>query len=142
MHIELSTASKRSPLEILDLQVSSQRTLGKSAIALQFLCRGGRTLNHLHIPTLSWFDANQLQKFSQKLSALHAFDTHWVDLPDAGLRLTGSAQRGTTGRTIRIEPLAASGNSFSPFTIQASHHDVKAYAGKLYSRLWEFFTKG
>ncbi|GAB4033742.1 hypothetical protein [Spirosoma gilvum] len=146
MNIELSTSSERSPLEVLDLQVSAQRTTGPSLLSLRFLCRSGRFTDHLHIPTLSWFDASQLERFSQQLAAAEYPDTCQVELLDAGVRLTGSVRRlagvWTTGRTVRIEALKTSANPFSPFTIHASHRDVKKYAGKLYQQLWELFTKG
>ena len=110
-------------------------------MSLRFLCRDGRDTNHLHIPTLSWFEAHQLQNFFQNLSLVKHPDIHSVDLSNAGLRLTGSADRRTAGRSIRIEPLGAPVRSFSPFTVHVSYHDMKAYTGKLYNRLWEFFTK-
>ena len=146
MNIELTTASETAPLEVLDLQVSARRTAGKSILSVRFLCRSERYANHLHMPTLSWFDANQLQRFSQELATAQHPEISQVDLVDAGLRLTGSvrrlAGRWTTGRTIQIEPLPSSATQFLPFTIHASYVDVKTYAGKLYNRLWELFTKG
>ncbi len=146
MNIELTTSSETAPLEVLDLQVSSRRTSGKSVVSVKFLCRSDRYTNHLHIPTLSWFDANQLQRFSQEVATAQYPQISQTDLPDVGLRLTGSVRRlsdkWTTSRTIQIEPLPSSKTQFVPFTIHASHHDVKTYAGKLYNRLWELFTKG
>ncbi|WP_080055974.1 hypothetical protein [Spirosoma aerolatum] len=145
MNIEFATSSERSPLEVLDVQVSAQRSSGPSLLSLRFLCRSDR-FTDVHIPTLSWFDASQLERFSQQVSATEYPETCQVDLLDAGVRLTGSVRRlagvWTTGRTIRIEPLETAVNSFSPFTIHASHRDVKKYAGKLYQQLWELFTKG
>ena len=146
MNIELITAYETAPLEVLDLQVSTRPSPGKSLLTVQFLCRNERYANHLYMPTLSWFDANQLQRFSQELATAQHPETYQVDLVDAGLRLTGSmrrlAGRWTTGRTVRIEPLPSSAKQFSPFSIHASHRDVKTYAGKLYNRLWELFTRG
>ena len=146
MNIELATASETAPLEVLDLQVSTRRTTGRSLLSVRFLCHSDRYANHLHMPTLTWFDASQLQQFSQALATAHHPDTCQTDLPDAGLRLTGSvrrlAGRWTTGRTIRVEPMASADAQFVPFTIHASHLDVKTYAGKLYNRLWEVFTRG
>ncbi|GAB4045283.1 hypothetical protein [Spirosoma litoris] len=146
MNIELSTSIDKSPLEVLDLQVTSRRASGKSILSLRFLCNNDRHTNHLQIPELTWFDASQLQNFSQNLATAQYPETYQVDLLDAGVRLTGSvrqlAGRWTTGRTVRIEPLASSASQFAPFTIHASHLDVKTYAGKLYHRLWELFTKG
>ncbi|MFD2934044.1 hypothetical protein [Spirosoma flavum] len=146
MNIELTTASETAPLEVLDLHVSARRNAGKSLLSVRFLCRSDRYANHLHMPTLSWFDANQLQRFSSELAAAQYPDISQIDLLDAGLRLTGSVRRlagkWTTGRTVRIEPLPSSATQFIPFTIHASNHDVKTYASKLNSRLWELFTKG
>ena len=145
MNIELITASETAPLEVLDLQVLAPAT-GKSPLSVRFLCNTDRYANHLHIPELSWFDANQLQRFSQELATAHHSMICQADLIDAGLRLTGSvrrlAGRWTTGRTIRIEPLLSSAAQFAPFTIYASYPDVKTYAAKLYNRLWEVFTRG
>ncbi|WP_461129048.1 hypothetical protein [Spirosoma aerophilum] len=144
MNIELSTSSQRSPLEVIDVQVSSRRKAGKSLLSLRFLCSNNRLLNHLHMPELSWYDAHQLQRFSRELAVAQYPEISQVDLIDAGLRLTGTVRRlagkWTTGRTIHIEPLPSSATQFVPFTIHASHHDVKTYAGKLYNRLWELFT--
>lgn len=146
MNIELSTASKTSPLEVIDLHVSARRTAGKSLLSVRFLCRDERNQNHLHLPELSWFDANQLQRFSQELAHTQYPMISQTNLIDAGVRLTGSVRRlagtWTTGRTIRIEPLSTASYQFTPFTIHASLHDVKTYAGKLYNRLWELFTRG
>lgn len=146
MNIELATASETAPLEVLDLQVSARPATGKSLLLLRFLFRSERHTNHLHLPNLTWFEANQLQRFSENLAATHYPESCQLDLPDAGLRLTGSvrrlAGRWTTGRTVRIEPLPSSANQFLPFTIHASHTDIKTYAGKLQNRLWEVFTRG
>jgi hypothetical protein len=146
MNIELATASETEPLEVLDLQVLAGPASGKSFLSLRFLLRNDRKTNHLQIPTLTWFDASQLQRFSQELAVAKYPEICQVDLIDAGLRLTGSvrrlAGRWTTGRTVQIEPLTASANQFASFTIHASHKDVKTYAGKLNNRLWEVFTRG
>ena len=146
MNIELATASETAPLEVLDLQVSTRPTTGRSLLSVRFLCHSDRYANHLHMPTLTWFDASRLQQFSQALATAQHPDTCQIDLIDAGLRLTGSvrrlAGRWTTGRTIRVEPVASADVQFTPFTIHASHLDVKTYAGKLSNRLWEVFTRG
>ncbi|GAB3639557.1 hypothetical protein [Spirosoma arcticum] len=146
MNIELSTASETAPLEILDLQVSTRRVTGRSVLSVRFLCQSDQYASHLHIPTLTWFDASRLQQFSQTLATSQYPETCQVDLIDAELRLTGSvrrlAGRWTTGRTIRVEPLPSASAQFLAFTIHASHSDVKTYAGKLYNRLWEVFTRG
>ncbi|MCK8493433.1 hypothetical protein M0L20_16315 [Spirosoma sp. RP8] len=146
MNIEVATAFETAPLEVLDLQVVPKTATGKSLLSLRLLLRKDRKTNLLHIPTLSWFDASKLQRFSQELASAHYPETCQVDLTDAGIRLTGSvrrlAGRWTTGRTVRIEPLSSSATSFAAFTIHASHHDITSYAGKLYNRLWEVFTRG
>ena len=146
MSIELTTASQTAPLEVIDLQVTARPTSGRSLLSVRFLCREGRRDNHLSMPPLSWFDAGLMQRFSQELAAAQYPETVQTDLIDAGMRLTGSvrriAGRWTTGRTIHIEPLPSSSIQFTPFTIHASHLDVKTYAGKLYNRLWEVFTRG
>jgi hypothetical protein len=146
MNIELSTASETAPLEILDLQVSSRRVTGRSVLSVRFLCQSDQYAKHLHIPTLTWFDASRLQQFSQTLATSQYPETCQVDLIDAELRLTGSvrrlAGRWTTGRTIRVEPLPSASDQFLAFTIYASHSDVETYARKLYNRLWEVFTRG
>ncbi|ADB38504.1 hypothetical protein [Spirosoma linguale] len=145
MNIELTTASETAPLEVLDLQVSSLRTAGKSLLSVKLLCRSERYAKHLQMPSLSWFDASQLQRFSQELATAQYPETSRIDLLDAGIRLTGSVRRlagmWTAGRTIRIEPLPSSATQFTPFTIHASPNDIKTYASTLYSRLWELFTK-
>ncbi|GAB3893394.1 hypothetical protein [Spirosoma agri] len=146
MNIEFSTASDIAPLEVLDLQVTTGPASGKSRLSLSLLLRNERSTNHLHIPTLSWFDANQLQRFSKELAVAQYPETCEVELIDAGIRLSGSvrrlAGRWTTGRTIRIEPLPSSANQFAVFTIHTSNTDIKTYAGKLNNRLWEVFTRG
>lgn len=146
MNIEFTTASERSPLEVLDLNVTSRPVAGRSSILVRFLCRKGVQDNHLKMPPLSWFDASQLQRFSQELATARHPETVQIDLVDAGIRLTGSVRRvaghWTTGRTIRIEPLPNASTLFAPFTIHASHLDVRTYSRKLYNRLWEVFTRG
>ena len=146
MNIELATSYETAPLEVLDLPVSTRRTTGRSLLSLRFLCHSDRYANHLHLPTLTWYDASQLQQFSQALAICHYPDTCQTDLVDAGLRLTGSvrrlAGRWTTGRTIRVESMPAAEHQFAPFTIHASHLDVKTYATRLYNQLWEVFTRG
>lgn len=146
MNIELATASKTAPLEVLDLQISSRPSAGRSLLSVRFLCRNEAYANHLHMPTLSWYDASRLQQFSQELAVARFPETCQADLIEAGLRLTGSvrrlAGRWTTGRTIKVEPLPSATTQFAPFTIHASHLDVTTYAQKLYNRLWEVFTRG
>ena len=145
MNIELSTASETAPLEVLDLQISTRWATGRSLLSVCFLCHSDGYADHLHIPSLTWFDASHLQQFSQTLATILHPETCQTDLVDAGLRLTGSvhrlAGRWTTGRTIRVEPTPTADVQFAPFTIYASHFDVKTYAAKLYNRLWEVFTR-
>lgn len=145
MNIELATSFETAPVEVLDVQVSTRRTMGRSLLSLRFLCHTDQYDRHLHIPTLTWFDASRLQQFSQELATTHHPEMCQADLIDAGLRLNGSvrrlAGRWTTGRTIRVEPLPSADRQFSPFTIHASHLDVKTYAAKLYNQLWEVFTR-
>lgn len=146
MNIELATESETAPLEVLDLQVLARRGNDRSLLSVRFLCHSDQYANHLHMPTLTWFDASRLQQFSQALATAQHPETCRTDLTDAGLRLTGSvrrlAGRWTTGRTIHIEPTPGADAQFSPFTIHASHLDVTTYARKLYNRLWEAFTRG
>ncbi|QJW90626.1 hypothetical protein HNV11_15160 [Spirosoma taeanense] len=146
MSIELSTATETAPIEILDFQITTRQSAGSLLLSLCFLCRKDRQDNQLKLPPLSWFDASQIQQFSQQLAAAQHPETVEIDLIDAGVRLTGSVRRiaghWNNGRTIRIEPLPSALKSFAPFTIQASNSDLKSYAGKLYSRLWEVFTRG
>lgn len=143
MNIELATTTETEPLEILDLQVTTRRSAGRSLLSMRFLLREGPH-DHLSLPTLSWFDAGQLQRFTQALANAQYPEIVEMDLIDAGLRLTGSvrrvAGRWTTGCSIRVEPMSA--RPFVPFTIYASRTDLKTYAGKLYNRLWEVFTRG
>ena len=146
MNIELATESETAPLEILDLQVLTRRGTDRSLLSVRFLCHSDRYADHLHMPTLTWFDASRLQQFLQALATAQHPETCRIDLTDAGLRLTGSVRRlaglWTTGRTIRVEPTPGADAQFSPFTIHASHLDVTTYAGKLHNRLWEVFTRG
>lgn len=146
MSIELATASETAPLEVIDLQVTTRPVAGRSLLSVRFLCQGARQDNRLNMPPLSWFDAGQMQRFSQELATAHYPDVVQTDLVDAGVQLTGSvrrvAGRWTTGRSIQVKPLPSAPNQFTPFTIYASHLDVKTYAGKLYNRLWEVFTRG
>ncbi|GAB3570840.1 hypothetical protein GCM10027578_27860 [Spirosoma luteolum] len=146
MTIEVTTDSQTAPFEVLDLQVSTPRVLGSLRLSIDFLYRSGRANRHLNIPSLTWFDASQLQRFSQELAVAQYPENCQVDLIDAGIRLTGSvrrlAGRWTTGRTVFIEPLDSALLPFTPFTIHASLADVTTYSKKLYTRLWEVFTRG
>lgn len=145
MNIELATTTETEPLEILDLEVTTRRSAGRSLLSMRFLLREGPH-DFLNLPTLSWFDAGQIQRFTRELASAQYPEIVAIDLIDAGLRLTGSVQRiagrWTTGRSIRVEPLPERLRSFVPFTIYVSRTDLNTYARKLYNRLWEVFTRG
>lgn len=144
MNIELATASETAPVEILDLQVLAGTSSGKSSLSLRLLLRKDRKTTQLHVPTLSWFDASQLQRFAQDLA--HFPENCQITLLDAGVRLTASvrglAERWSASRSIRIEPLPSSTNQFAAFTVHTSTQDIKMSIGKLNNRLWEVFTRG
>ena len=163
MILELATGPHTAPLEILDTQVLWRSAPGRAGtkqpdethigaphswLSVQFLCRkaANRPAERLNLPALSWFDAGQLQRFTQALATARHPATCQTDLPDAGLRLTGSmsriAGRQATGRTISVEPIPGHERIFPAFTIHGSHHDFKTYAQKLYTRLWETFCRG
>ncbi len=148
MTLEVTTASETAPLEVLDVQVSSRRSTstGPLSLSIGLLYRTGRANRSFSVPTLSWFDASRLQDFSQQLAVAQYPESCSIDLPDAGLRLTGSvrrlAGRWTTGRTVKIEPLPGAAMAFAPFLVHASHTDIANYSRKLYNRLWEVFTRG
>lgn len=146
MNIELATPDETAPIEILDLQVTTRRSAGRSLLLMRFLLGNGAPDNHLNLPTLSWFDAGQMQRFTQELAGAQYPEIVELDLIDAGLRLTGSVRRAagrwTTGRMIRVEPLPTRQRLFVPFTIYVSRTDLNTYARKLYNRLWEVFTRG
>lgn len=146
MNIELATGSEKAPLEVLDFDVIPRLAAGQSSLLVRLLCRRGVQDNHLKLPPLSWYDASQLQRFSQQLAAARHPETVQTDLVDAGLRLTGSVRRvaghWSNGRTIQVEPLPNASKNFAPFTIHASNHDIRTYSTKLYNRLWEAFTRG
>jgi len=146
MNIELTTASEHAPVEVLDLEVLTRSIAGQSSLLVQFLYRKGAQDRHLKVAPLSWYEASQLQLFSQKLAEARHPETVSVSLVDAGIKLTGSvrrlAGRWTTGRTICMESLPDASTTFERFTIHASCHDVSTYSRKLYNRLWEVFTRG
>ncbi len=146
MNIELTTASERAPVEVLDLHVSTRSIAGQSSLLVQFLYRQEAQDRHLKIAPLTWFDAGQLQLFSQQLAEARHPETVCISLVDAGICLTGSVRRLTgrwlNGRTIHLKPLPGASVSFEPFTIHASCQDLSKYSRKLYNRLWEVFTRG
>jgi hypothetical protein len=146
MNTDFATASEAAPLEIIDLQVTTKRLADKSLLSVHFFFRKDRKDRRYQMPPLSWFDAGQFQRFSEELAAANHPDKVQVDLVDAGIRLTGYvrrlAGRWNAGRTIQVEPLPTAEKQFKPFSLYASHNDVKTHAQKLYSRLWEVFTRG
>jgi hypothetical protein len=146
MNIQLSPNQEPSPFEVLDVQVRSRQNAGQSRLSVRFWCRHARHDDQLRMPGLSWYDANLLQHFIRQLASTRRIRPHQTDLPDAGLRLTGSVQRQagrlTTGRTIRIEPLPGANQAFAPFEINGSQTDIRNHAGQLYQRMWEAFCRG
>lgn len=141
MEFVLTTLSETSPLEVLDMSVQNRREAGQSLLAVRFECRRGRERDQLKLPLLTWFDANQLQQFTQRLSGADRFDVHQVDLPDAGLRLTGHGLP-FGEHTIRVEPLANARKRFSPFVIRGNQLSLSRYSRLLSQRLWEAFCRG
>lgn len=143
MNIELDTIGM-VPLEMLDTQVSVRHDANTSHLSVEFLCRNNYQTDHLQLPPLTWFDAQQLQRFTAELAGGKSAETCQTELPDAGLRLTGTVQQTnkTPGREIHVESLPGVGYSFVPFTISGSQHEIRTYARKLYNRLWEVFCRG
>ena len=142
MEFELTTLSETSPLEVLDMLVQNRREADRSLLSVRFECRRGRERDHLKLPLLTWFDANQLQQFIQRVALSHRVDTCQMDLPDAGLRLTGSGRRAAAERTIRVEPLPHAQHRFSPFAINGNQMSLNRYTRLLSQRLWEAFCRG
>ncbi|MBC8154928.1 MAG: hypothetical protein H7Z72_18680 [Bacteroidetes bacterium] len=141
MEFVLTTLSETSPLEVLDMHVQNRREAGQSFLSVRFECRRGRERDHLKLPWLTWFDANQLQQFTQRLLSVGRFGTCQVDLPDAGLRLTGHGRQ-FGEHTIRIEPLPNARKRFSPFVINSNELSLSRYTRLLSQRLWEAFCRG
>lgn len=143
MNIALNTTGT-VPLEVLDTQVSMKRDADCSHLSVEFLCRDSFSDNHLELPPLTWFDAQQLQRFTAELAGVKSVETCQAELPDAGLRLTGTVKQASiaNGREIRVEPLPGMGKSFVPFTISGTQNEIRNYARKLYNRLWEVFCRG
>lgn len=137
MNIAPSTSDELIPYELLDVQVQSRPQAGKSMLWVQFLCSRDNQPDQKKIPPLTWFDANQLQQFVQQLTVETHPENVQVDLPDAGLRLTGTGKADTT---IRIEPMAKCKANFVPFALKASGLGISRYARLLYQRLWEVFS--
>ncbi len=142
MQFELTTLSETSPLEVLDMLVQNRREAGQSLLSVRFECRRGRERDQLKLPLLTWFDANQLQQFIQRLALPHRPGTYQVDLPDAGLRLTGFGQKASTVRTIQVEALPNANNRFSPFAINGDQSSLNRYTRVLSQRLWDAFCRG
>ena len=141
MEFVLTTLSERSPLEVLDMSVQNWREAGQSLVSVRFECRQGRERNQLKLPLLTWFDANQLQQFTERLPGVSRFDTYQVDLPDAGLRLTGHGRQ-FSQHTIRVEPLPNARRRFPPFAIDGNQRSLSRYTRLLSQRLWEAFCRG
>lgn len=141
MEFVLTTLSESSPLEVLDMSVQNRREAGKSMLSVRFECRRGRERDHLKLPLLTWFDANQLQEFTQRLLGAGRFDTYQVDLPDAGLRLTGHGRQ-FSEHTIRVESLPNARKRFPPFAINGNQLSLSRYTRLLSQRLWEAFCRG
>lgn len=150
MTIELSLSSDKATAELLDTLVIHRPTNGRAPLSVQFLCRRKvdakvRQDDRMSLPPLSWFDANLLQAFTKQLASTG--DEHCqVELPDSGLRLTGlttrAADRILGARVIRVEPLPTAARQFAPFSLNGTQADIRAYARKLYNRLWEAFCRG
>lgn len=141
MEFVLTTFSETSPFEVLDMLVQNRREAGQSFLAVRFECRRGRERDQLKLPLLTWFDANQLQQFTQCLLGAGRSDTCQIDLPDAGLRLTGHG-RPFSEHTIRVESLPSAGKRFPPFAINGNQLSLKRYTRLLSQRLWEAFCRG
>jgi hypothetical protein len=151
MNIELSLASGQATAELLDTLVYHRYASERASLSVQFLCRRKadskvRQDDRMSLPPLSWFDAHQFQAFTKQLAKATGLEQYQVDLPDAGLRLTGVATREggrrSETRMIRVEPLVSASRMFTPFSINGTPADIRAYARMLYNRLWEAFCRG
>lgn len=151
MNIELSLSSEKTTAELLDTLVLHRPTNGRAPLSVQFLCRQKTDAtvsqtDRMSLPPLSWFDANLLQAFTKQLAAANRLENCQVDLPDSGLRLTGARvstlNSSTDARSIRVEPLVSAPRQFAPFSLHGTQADIRAYARKLYNRLWEVFCRG
>ncbi len=144
MQIELATSAETNSFEVLDVQVQtrpdrSSPEAGRSLLSVRFVGRRNREDNHLKMPPLTWYDANQLQQFTRQLTTDAYLEQYQIDLPDAGMRLTSF---GETDRSIRVEPLPTSQRRFVPFVINGTVGSLRRYGRILYQRLWEAFCRG
>ncbi|MEZ0538780.1 hypothetical protein [Fibrella arboris] len=141
MNIELSTSAELAPFELLDVLVQNRndQEANRSLLSLHFIGKRGRQTDRLKMPLLTWFDANRLHQFTYQLAHGTRPDVGYMDLPDAGLRLTVS---GTNRRSIRFESLPSSQRRFTPVEINGSLNGLRDYAKVLYTRLWEAFCRG
>ncbi|WP_019986514.1 hypothetical protein [Rudanella lutea] len=151
MNIELLLSSEETTAELLDTLVLHRPGQGRPPLSVQFLCRpkgasARRQDARMSLPPLSWFEAYQLQAFTGRLATATGTESYQVELPEAGLRLTGLATRSgnrlAEARLIRVEPLRNAARMFVPFAINGTPADIRAYARMLYNRLWEAFCRG
>jgi hypothetical protein len=152
MNIELSHSSEQATAELLDMLILHRPANRQAPLSVQFLCSHKTEddsipqTNRMSLPPLSWFDANLLQEFTKQLAASTRLDSCQVELPDSGLRLTGTTRRDrafkTNGQTIRVEALPTAARQFAPFSLNGTQADIRMYARKLYNRLWEVFCRG
>lgn len=139
MNIELSTSAEPAPFELLDVLVQNRRENNRSLLSLHFVGKRGRQTDRLKMPLLTWFDANRLQQFTHQLAHSTRPESCFIDLPDAGLRLTSG---GKSQRSIRVEALPSAKRRFTPVEINGSATGLRDYAKVLYTRLWEAFCRG
>ncbi|MEZ0484125.1 hypothetical protein [Fibrella aquatica] len=141
MNIELSTSTEHAPFELLDVLVQNRRDrdADRSLLSLHFVGKRGRQTDRLKMPLLTWFDANRLQQFTYQLANAARPENTFMDLPDAGLRLSAS---GLNRRSIRVESLPSSQRRFTPVEINGTANGLRDYAKVLYTRLWEAFCWG
>lgn len=146
MNIELYTSAETAPFELLDVLVQNRRdrNANRSLLSLHFVGKRGKGTDRLRMPLLTWFDANRLQQFTYQLANTESSDrgrleSCFMDLPDAGLRLTAS---GRNRRSIRVEALPSAQRRFTPVEINGTAGGLRDYAKVLYTRLWEAFCWG
>lgn len=142
MDFEITTLSKTSPVEMLDMHVQNKREAGRSFLSVQVLYRRDQQDNQMKMPLLTWFDANQLQHFAQQVFGTNELSKCQIDLPDAGLRLTGYGQQSTAKSMIKVEALPDSGHRFTPIAINGNSLNLEHYSQLLSQRLWEAFCRG
>lgn len=148
MSIQLTTTPDTAPFDVLDVSVQTRRRANESWLSVQVRGRRGQQADQQwQIPGLSWYDAHQLRQFTNRITRPGQMSQYRVELPDAGVQLTGSSagrsihQPETSGRTIRVEPLPGAARSFNPFVLSGSRADLSYYAGRLSQRMWEAFLQ-